>query len=206
MERKKEWFIQKEIAELYKENNQLEKAYEYAIQAINNHGSLEYKIDLIFLLGELLKLRNENELSYKHFSLTKLIRANEEWSIPAKLVTALNQFDFTPIQPQQIESLKSELKKFWKSLQPKPIFSSPGRHVDSGPRLNGEILKILHNDERGADGFLVYNEHQSTYFKMNRDDRLKEVLAVGLKVTFELRASNGDKRERAVKLRGETEG
>jgi hypothetical protein len=78
LKRKKEWFIQKEIAELYKECGQTDDAFEYAIQAINNFGGLGYKIDLLFMIGELFKIKGENELSFKHFSLSRLIRISEE--------------------------------------------------------------------------------------------------------------------------------
>lgn len=198
LERKKEWFIQKEIAELYKESGQLEKAFQYAVQAINNQGSIEYKIDLLFLLGELLKLKNEIELSYKHFSLSKLIRTNEEWSIPQKLITALEGFDFPP--KNDIGSLKSELKKYWNSLKPEHLSPLHEKQVAQEFRLTGEIRKILHNDEKGADGFLFYNDNKSTYFRINENDGLKGSLAVGVKVTFEIQPATAVKKERAVKL------
>lgn len=201
LERKKEWFIQKEIAELYKENNELEKAFEYSIKAINNFGSMEFKVDLIFLLGELLKLGNEIELSYKHFSLSKLIRTSEEWSIPPKLIAALDGFDLPSIPIQEVESLKSELKKYWTSLQSDQLSPSQGEKVAPGFRFTGEIRRILHNDEKGADGFLVYSDKKSTYFRVNGNDSLRDVLAVGLQVTFEILPTSGNKKERAVKLR-----
>ena len=62
---KKEWFIQKELAELYFEANDIENAFEYAMQAIINFGPLEFKIDLLFLLGNILSLKNENEFAFK---------------------------------------------------------------------------------------------------------------------------------------------
>lgn len=200
LERKKEWFIEKELAELYKENGQLEEAFNYATRAINNFGSLEYKIELIFLLGELLKLKGEDEIAYKHFCLVKLIRIHEEWSIPAKLVITLNQFDFPRMELQQIDSLKTELKKYWKTLQPNQLPLAPGKLHSPDCRQNGEIRKILHNDERGADGFLVFDGNKSTYFKINKENEVKKNLAVGMKVSFELQEVNGEKKERAVKL------
>ena len=57
LRKKKEWFIQKELAELYKEEGKNDKAFDLAIDAINNFGDLEFKIDLLYLLGELLKAK-----------------------------------------------------------------------------------------------------------------------------------------------------
>ncbi len=54
LNRKKEWFIQKELAELYFDSGNIERAYKYSLDAINNFGSLEYKIDLLYLMGEIL--------------------------------------------------------------------------------------------------------------------------------------------------------
>lgn len=89
LKKKKEWFIQKELAELYFEKDELEAAFSMAMNAINNFGPLEFKIDLLFLLGKLLKNQGNLELAFKHFSLSKLIRQKEEWKIPQKLVDEL---------------------------------------------------------------------------------------------------------------------
>jgi len=90
--KKKEWFILKELAELYKDAGNQDEAFRYAIQAVNSFGELEYKVDLLFLIGELLNEKKEDELAYKHFLLAKLIRINEMWSIPSKLSSALEKF------------------------------------------------------------------------------------------------------------------
>ena len=54
LRKKSEWFIQKELAELYFDKDDLEHAFRYAIDAINNFGSMEFKVDLLFLLGKIL--------------------------------------------------------------------------------------------------------------------------------------------------------
>ena len=77
LKRKKEWFIQNEVAQIYKEYGDYEKAFKYAISAINNFGDLEYKVGLLVLIAELLALKEEKELSFKHFSLSKLLRLQE---------------------------------------------------------------------------------------------------------------------------------
>ena len=56
LKRKQEWFIQKEISELLFEENDIENAFIYAIQAITNFGPLEFKVDLLLLLGKSLFL------------------------------------------------------------------------------------------------------------------------------------------------------
>lgn len=113
LNKRREWFIEKELAELYNEKGDTEKALLFASQSINNFGDLEQKVDLIILLGKLLKLKNENDLSFKHFSLARLIRINKKWSIPSELSTEIDQFGKENIPIAKLNDLKKELKLFW---------------------------------------------------------------------------------------------
>ena len=118
LRRKKEWFIQNEVAQIYKENGDNEKAFKFAISAINNFGDLEYKVGLLVLIAELLALKDEKELSFKHYSLSKLLRLQEEWNVPNSVSSALGQFTFEQITIEKLPDLKRELKKYWSSFNP----------------------------------------------------------------------------------------
>lgn len=117
LRKKKEWFIQKELAELYNEEGNRDEAFKLAIEGMNSTGILEYKVDLMILLGELLKAKGLDDLAFKHYSLAKLIRVKGEWQIPAKLSTALEQFDKKEIPLDKLDATTAELKKYW--LAPK---------------------------------------------------------------------------------------
>ncbi len=199
LKRKREWFIQKELAELYKEKGESENAFKLAIQAINNFGDIEYKIDLLFLLGELLKAKQENDLSFKHFSLSRLIRMNEEWGIPSKLSSALGQFGKENIPIEKLQELKSDLKKYWNSFiqQQHP---RPQGHT-TNQRLIGKVERILHNDEKGAAGFLKYDGNKSVYFRVNPNEEIKSKINVGLEVEFKIIPATEDKKEKAIQLK-----
>jgi len=197
LRRKKEWFIQKELAVLYQEAGEYEKAFIYAISAINNFGDLEYKVDLLFLLGELLKSKQENDLAYKHFSLSQLIRIKEEWNIPSKLQTALSQFEKSAISIDKLNELKNELKKYWNSFNPEqntPIQNTTHRQA-------GKIDRILHNDEKGADGFIKFDGNKSIYFRVNSTEEIIKKIAIGLEVEFKILPAKEDKKEKAVQLK-----
>ena len=197
LRRKKEWFIQKELAVLYQEAGEYEKAFIYAISAINNFGDLEYKVDLLFLLGELLKSKQENDLAYKHFSLSQLIRIKEEWNIPSKLQTALSQFEKSAISIDKLNELKNELKKYWNSFNPEqntPIQNTTHRQA-------GKIDRILHNDEKGADGFVKFDGNKSIYFRVNSTEEIIKKIAIGLEVEFKILPAKEDKKEKAVQLK-----
>jgi len=188
--RKREWFIQKEVAEIYKEKGEIEEAFKYAIVAVNNSGNIEYKVDLLVLIGDLLNSRGEKELAFKHYSLSKLLRLEQGWRVPNSLTVALNQLAFAQINMTDLPKLKSELKNYWNSLKPpKPI----------NKKLRGIINKILHNNERGADGFLRYGHSESVYFSVKQIE-IASRLRVGLEIEFELVSPGNDGRQRAINL------
>lgn len=199
LRRKKEWFIQKELAELYKEGGNNDNAFKLAIEAINNFGDIEYKVDLLFLIGELLKVKGQDDLAFKHFSLSRLIRISEEWNIPSKLLTALGQFGKQNIPVEKLKELKNELRKYWDTFKQQPTTRTQGQ--TNNQRISGKIDRVLHNDEKGADGFLKYNDNKSVYFRVNLDEEIKNKIKVGLEVEFKILPATTDKKEKAFQLK-----
>jgi tetratricopeptide (TPR) repeat protein len=112
LRKKSEWFIQKEVAELYFDKDDLEHAFRYAIDAINNFGPMEFKVDLLFLLGKILLKKEENDLAFKHFTLSKLLREVEDWKVPQKVKDELKNFTNPEINIDNIETLKEMLSVF----------------------------------------------------------------------------------------------
>ncbi len=196
LSKKREWFIQKELAELYFEKGNSNHAFTMAINAINNHGPLEFKVDLLFLLGEIFKKQSNSDLAFKHFSLAKLIRQEEEWAIPQKLSDRLGTFSNPEIL--DIVKLKNELKKYWNGLSADKDKKS-GHKVET--HLEGVIGKILHDNERGKDGFIIYDKNEY-YFSATTTFHLTPKIIVGCKVTFQIIPTPDGKKERAriVKL------
>lgn len=188
LKRKNEWYIQKELAELYRDAGEIENSFNYAIAAINNSGDLEYKVGLLFLLGQLLNEKHEIDLSFKHFSLSYLLRVTKEWNIPKNLLMAIQAFNKEQIPLDNLQSLKRELRKFWDSLNTAP------------ERNSGKVAKILHNNEKGIDGFLKNTNDNSVYFVVKPSEKIIGSIVVGLEVTFQLSPSQDGSKERAVKL------
>ena len=197
LKRKREWFIQSEIAEIYNENKDFDKAFKYAIEAINNFGDLEFKVGLLVLIGDILGKKQEKELSFKHYMLSKLLRQQEEWKVPQTLDFALKNLGYADVPLNQLPNLKKELKNYWNSFkvqQTKPI----GNNL----QFSGKVDKILHNDEKGADGFIKYDNRKSVYFRANATDELIKRLSVGLEITFNIMPPKADgKRERAINIK-----
>jgi tetratricopeptide (TPR) repeat protein len=196
LNKKKEWFIEKELAELYKEKGDVKNAFKYAINAINNFGDLEYKVDLLFLLGELFLQQHDETLAFKHFSLARLIRLKKEWSIPAKLASAIDSINKQAIQEDDMPSLRTELKKYWSTLSPKQNLK---KNYFPSDRLKGTIDKILHKNERGTDGFIKCTDNKRIYFMLPQQDELSNKIDVGSNIEFQV-SKSADGKEKAIKL------
>lgn len=196
LKRKREWFIQKELAELYFEKDDLDTAFKMAIDAINNFGPLEFKVDLLFLIAKILNKQGKSDLAFKHLSLSKLVRQDEEWKIPQKLFDELNQFDQNEIPLNELKSLKSELKKYWNGFNKIDNRKKISKHSNNSENLQGEIIKILHDNERGKDGF-IKSDNNEFYFSASSNWHLTSELTVGNKVLFTITPSRDHKRRQA---------
>lgn len=193
LKKKKEWFIQKELAELYYEQKEIDKAFRMSIEAINNFGPLEFKVDLLFLMGKIHQKKNETELAFKHFSLAQLIRVEEQWKIPQKLRDELSNFSFETLS--DIKSLKRELSRYWSS------FSKNKEVKIKQTNSKGKIIKILNDNERGKDGFLKDNETE-VYFSVSSNFHLTPKINIGSSVSYtKIRDPKGKgERARILKL------
>jgi len=166
--KKRDWFIQKEISELYFEKNDIDNAFKNAILAINNKGKLEFKIGLIFLLGKILKMKDEVNLAYQHFLLVKKIREENQWKIPDELKNELNNLKIN--KEYKTKQLIKNLRSYWTTFLPKKEIKQ------------GKIKKILNDNERGKNGFISYNNDKEYYFvipsHINFIDKIKENIEV----------------------------
>jgi CMP-2-keto-3-deoxyoctulosonic acid synthetase len=198
LRKKREWFIQKELAELYLEKEDYNHAFKYAIAAINNFGHIEFKIDLLFLLGKIHNKKGENELAFKHFSLSKLIRQSEEWKIPLKLLEELSKFSYDEITIQELQNLKYDLKNYWNNNGNN---SQQKTTIDANDLHQGKVIKILHDNERGKDGFLKFNELE-LYFSLSASYHLTSKVIIGSNVEFKIIPAQDGKKEqtRIIKL------
>lgn len=199
LKRKKEWFIQNEVATIYKENGDWDKAFKYAIEAINNFGDLEYKVGLLVLIADILHKKGEKELAFKHYMLSKMLRQAEQWKVPQAIDSALISLGYSQISINELPTLKRELKNYWNTFKPKQTELTG----NNSQQKIGKIEKILHNDEvKGADGFIKYDGNKSVYFRVNETDELRQKLTVGLQIRFKILPPKEDgKKERAVQLK-----
>src|SRR5690606_21806260 len=107
-----------------------------------------------FLIAKILNKKGKSDLAFKHLSLSKLVRQDEEWKVPQKLFDELNQFEQSEIPLSELNNLKSELKKYWNDFNKKDNRQRTHKHKSNSDNLHGEIIKLLHDNERGKDGFI----------------------------------------------------
>jgi len=153
--KKREWFILGEIAELYYKKGDKEKSFKLAIEAINSNTKLEFKLAIVKLLSQL----TDEKISKKHLLLIKKIKEKNGWRISEECQNLEDNVEFS--------ILKKELFQFWKNSLPKDRFQK------------GVVIKILHDNERGIDGF-IKGDKKDYYFKT------KKRVQKGDKVEFEI--------------------
>ena len=190
LKKKKEWFIQKELSEIYFEKGELEQALSLSLDAVNNFGPLEFKCDLLYLMGGIFQKKSEYDFAFKHFSLSKLVRLDKGWKIPQKLTDALDKFTNDEIPLAEFGQLKSELKKYWGG------FNQKYEKKDDGKVLEGTIIKIMNDNERGKDGFLK-SGNSEYYFSVSANYHLTPKIERETRVGFKIIAATGGKKERA---------
>ena len=189
--KKGDWFIQKELAELYVEKEEFEKAMNMSCKAALNFGDVEKKDGLFNLIGTLLKNGNEIELAYKHFLLVKEIRESEGWGIPPKLKENLTETK--PVD--EIENYEgyrpiyNELNKYWKT-------KASSNNKERG--LRGRITKI----QKGKGfGFIRSTEKEDFYFNEKKSHKTFHKLEKDMKVKFEcIPNPNPEKNRIAIKI------
>ncbi len=191
LKRKRDWFIQKELAELHHETGNLDEALKMALEAVNNFGEIKYKVDLLRLLSAILKDKGQKELAFKHLSLSKMVRRDEGWTIPQALINELESYKLPEIPWAEFISLKNALMAWWKE-QKGP--TNPHRsqrqneHEDHGPiaRMNGVITRILHDNERGKFGFIKFDGDRQASFNIQVQFPIHQSIHEGIEIEFSL--------------------
>jgi len=192
LKRKEEWFIQHEIAIIYFEKNEFDKAIGFAIDAGSGNRELEYRWRLFFLLGRLFKAKEQIELGQKHFLLSKLLREEQGWKLPAELTSALAKNGVEEIENnyQSSNDLLHELRGVWKEYRPQK---------EANGILKGKISNV--RKDKGF-GFINCDDGEDYYFKLHDFKGPKARLAVNQKVKFSLRPSrNPDKKPSAINIK-----
>lgn len=170
LKRKNEWFIHKEIAEIYFEQGNNELALKFAIDSALGFGDADKKLNVYKLLSEILISNNQNEEAKKNIDFMYQIRKANKWKIDSDLQNLIKIFQIDTIKKVDLRVFERELKQLLEKLK----FSNQ-------PQLTGAIKSILPN---GKAGFIETENKKSYYFQLRNFKAKYELAKVGQKVTF----------------------
>jgi len=190
LKKKRDWFIRKELAGMYVEQGEYEKAFKQAIAGMAAFGDLEYKVELIEMTGDLFKHKGEEKTAYQHYMLVYLIREEEKWRIPENLLTKLRSFEGMPEYRQSDKpGLLQALKAVWNRESPTGNAATTSKPKT---RIMGKVKKLLQPTEDGRAGFITKETGGDLFFYLKKEHRLYDKLISGLRVSFvEQPARNG---------------
>ena len=113
------------------------------------------------------------------------------------MLNALSQIGKPAIPIEKLQELKSELRRYWNTLNPQQQRSQE----TTNQQQSGKINRILHNDERGADGFIRFDGKKTIYFRVNTTEEIIQKISVGLEVEFKIIPAANDKKAKAIQLK-----
>ena len=158
---KKDWFVQKEIAENYYILDEDEKALDYICEAVLSNDPINIKVNLYNLAYKILK-ENNPDLALKHAELFLAIKLDNESQIPDDIEELL--IDEDNLDKKELES---EIRQYWLEYKFK-----------DQQLQYGTITKIF---EHGKSGFITSNDSTSFYFNVSD---FKGDIDVGQYVSF----------------------
>ena len=152
---KKDWFVQKEIAENYYVLGEDEKAQDYICEAVLTNDPLTIKVNLYHLAYKILKEINP-ELALKHAELFCAIKLENDSKVPDDIEELL-------IDEETLDknALESEIKQYW------TMYKFKDQELQ-----NGTVTRIF---EHGRSGFITSDDDESVYFNVSeyKGDDLK---------------------------------
>ena len=152
---KKDWFVQKEIAENYYVLGEDEKAQDYICEAVLTNDPLTIKVNLYHLAYKILKEINP-ELALKHAELFCAIKLENDSKVPDDIEELL-------IDEETLDknALESEIRQYL------TMYKFKDQELK-----NGTVTRIF---EHGRSGFITSDDDESVYFNVSeyKGDDLK---------------------------------
>jgi hypothetical protein len=161
--KKPEWFIQREIAELYFEKGDIIASKKLAVLAALNRDEREKKDGLFLLMGKIFLKEGDKVNSFKHFKLAFLIREELQYKIPQALKDLLNETkpEGETVVFEEVEKGFKELQKLWKSINPN---QNDLNSIRQSSHQKGKVVKII---ESKRIGFVLGDNGEEYFFHFN---------------------------------------
>lgn len=170
LKRKNEWFIQKEIAEIYLEQGDKDQALKFALDSALNFGDADKKMNLYLLLADILQQQGKIDEARKHIEFICKIRQESQWRMDNDLQKQITLFSIDVEKLPDFKVILKELRRIWDNLKYNPEY-----------QLRGFIKTILPN---GRAGFIEIERNKSYYFQIKDFTGRRDLIKEGQKVTF----------------------
>jgi len=160
--KKNDWYLYKELSEIYQKFHDLDMALKYGIYAALIKGEFDLKCNLFQQIGEILFQKGERELGEKHVLLNYFIRTKNDWKINEGLSKQVENLYLSP-QDYNLETLHKEVSEYWDSFL-----------------LTGLIAKTIPNKRIGW----IQRDNQDYFFKFAFSPDSPSKIKEGKKVLF----------------------
>lgn len=161
---KNNWFVLKELAENFFILNDKKNALSYVSQAVLTNDPAAIKVNLYYLIYQLLKEDNP-ELALKHAELYLALKLENDSQITEDIEDL--EIDEDNLD---VKTLESEIKDYWSQ------FKYEGQELKYGT-----ITKVF---EHGKSGFITSDDYESFYFNTFEFKGDKSLIHEGLYVSF----------------------
>lgn len=178
-QKKPEWYLLKELAEIYHLQKVNDKALETAACAALKPGDPAKKIHLIEFLGVLYQESGQHETADLHFRAEYALRKDKDWRVPPDMQA---RFAKIPGSETDLHRLLADLRRRWRADCP-----------ESGIRRTGYISKLF---PHGKAGFIKGDKGQSCYFRLGDFKADRRALKENLRVSYREEAAFDKKKNR----------
>lgn len=168
--RKKEFFIQHDLAELLAQEGLTDEAFSFAAQAALGHGEPQMKLGVFELLGQLLRAADRPKEAAEHYALMAAVRLEHNWPISSDLANVLSE---AGVQIDKLESSHVIIKRLT------PVWAAVA--AERQERFTGRITEI-----REKFGFVSTQDRRSYFFRLSEFKGPRRLLVAGQEVTFAL--------------------
>lgn len=185
--RKSEWYIYRELAELYLQKNDTANGEKFLFTAYRLGGHNPGKINLYEQIGDFCTDQGMPGMAQQFYLLALSVRQEQHWSIPESLKSKLSG-------NSAITDSAGHYLNMLRIFQP----ITEGNDMVFG---EGIITRILHPGPNG-DGFITDTEGNSVYFRFSQANFDADKAADGCSVKFKAKfvIHKGQRRLKAIKV------
>jgi tetratricopeptide (TPR) repeat protein len=169
LSRKNEWYIHKEIAQIYLRQERYEQALQSAVDSALCFGNTDKKLRLFRMMSDLLFKLNKPDEAKLHLEYIYRLRQSLACPPDYELLQIMNERQVNVSPEMNMKEFERRISTVWNELK-----------YGNKTRYSGRIKSLLPN---GKAGFVETDKGKSYYFKINQ---FKGKAQPGLRVVFYL--------------------